>query len=241
MKDYISVEPLYFNAMIPTDYMQTYYHILAAIASADETAVKYDKQRCNESTTGIECFNLFQAMLAANRLNRSKLRDTIYKLIQETLNQKFNNIPIPKYVESKVKYIYFYIPAEYMGIYHKLLILLSNYGESMLKDCSAFCTDENINIIKLFNLFVTACNTKKNKLHNTADTIISYINESLINLYPNDDIDYVIYADDDLKLKMIISVKDTITFYIHKDDLDLYNEVFSGNVFPVVFPFNFNS
>ena len=37
--------------------------------------------------------------------------------------------------EVTPEYIYTTIPAEYVCVYHKILAMLADYGEEMLKDC----------------------------------------------------------------------------------------------------------
>ena len=41
------------------------------------------------------------------------------------------------------EYIYLTIPAEYVCVYHRIMAMLADYGEEMLKDCKAACTDRN--------------------------------------------------------------------------------------------------
>ena len=62
-----------------------------------------------------------------------------------------------KLVEVEPEYIYVTVPAEYICVYHRILAMLADYGEEMLKDCKASCTDKNSGVIECFNMFNAAC------------------------------------------------------------------------------------
>ena len=47
------------------------------------------------------------------------------------------------------EYVYVTIPAEYICVYHRILVMLADYGEDMLKDCKATCKDRNSNVIDI--------------------------------------------------------------------------------------------
>ena len=49
------------------------------------------------------------------------------------------------------------IPLDYVEVYFHILAALSDYGEDMLKDCKASCTDKDSGIIECFNMFNSAC------------------------------------------------------------------------------------
>ena len=59
--------------------------------------------------------------------------------------------------EITPEYIYLTIPAEYVCVYHRIMAMLADYGEEMLKDCKANCTDKNSGVIECFNMFNAAC------------------------------------------------------------------------------------
>lgn len=86
--------------------------------------------------------------------------------------------------EQKVlnaEYIYVTIPQDYLKVYLHIMAILADYGEEMLKDCKASCTDRNSGIIECFNMFnaaVAARNLGKDKL---AETLIKYV-ESMLDL-----------------------------------------------------------
>ena len=64
-------------------------------------------------------------------------------------------------VEVNPEYVYVTIPAEYICVYHRILVMLSDYGEDMLKDCKATCSDRNSGVIECFNMFNAAVAAKK--------------------------------------------------------------------------------
>lgn len=79
------------------------------------------------------------------------------------------------------EYIYVTIPQDYLKVYLHIMAILADYGEEMLKDCKASCTDRNSGIIECFNMFnaaVAARNLGKDKL---AKTLIKYV-ESMLDL-----------------------------------------------------------
>lgn len=81
------------------------------------------------------------------------------------------------------EYIYLTIPIQYTSTYKKIMIVLSEYGEDMLKDCKATCKDRNSNIIDCFNMFNSALAAYQLGKVKLADTIIKYIDAKLIQIY----------------------------------------------------------
>lgn len=56
-------------------------------------------------------------------------------------------------VEIQPEYVFMTIPAEYVCIYHKLLVYLSDFGLELLADCKASCSAKNKSIIDCWNMF----------------------------------------------------------------------------------------
>lgn len=81
------------------------------------------------------------------------------------------------------EYIYVSIPKEYLKIYTHLLILMSEYGEEMLDDCNASCTNKNLEVIKCFNMFNAAIAAKELGKTKLAETLIKYIEATLNQKY----------------------------------------------------------
>ena len=81
------------------------------------------------------------------------------------------------------EYVYVTIPAEYICVYHRILIMLSDYGEEMLKDCKANCTDKNSGVIECFNMFNSAVAARKLGKTKLAETLIKYIKTKINQIY----------------------------------------------------------
>ena len=84
-----------------------------------------------------------------------------------------------------IDYLYVTIPANYVCLYNRILVLMADYGVSMLQDCSANCKDKNKSIIEVFNMFNSA--VAANKLGDTklADTLIKYVDAKINQLSNN--------------------------------------------------------
>lgn len=125
--------------------------------------------------------------------------------------------------EITPEYVYVTIPANYICIYHKILVLLAEYGISMLKDCSAKCTPRNKTIIDCFNMFNAAVAARKLGQDKVAETIIKYVDGQLKLIYKNEiDTNIVFPVDEHGHLKAIISCNgDNPKFYIDPDSGEL--------------------
>ena len=80
-----------------------------------------------------------------------------------------------KLIKVEPEYIYVTVPAEYICVYHRILAMMADYGEEMLKDCKASCTDKNNNVIECFNMFNSAVAARKLGKDKLAETLIKYI------------------------------------------------------------------
>ena len=60
-------------------------------------------------------------------------------------------------ITSEVKYVYLTIPAEYVCLYHKLLVYLADLGTDLIKDCQAGCNATNKSILNCWNMFQALC------------------------------------------------------------------------------------
>ena len=81
------------------------------------------------------------------------------------------------------EYIYLIVPTEYINIYNRLLRLMADFGEDMLKDCKATCKDRNSNVIDCFNMFTAAIAAKEIGKIKLADTLIKYIDAKITQIY----------------------------------------------------------
>ena len=75
-------------------------------------------------------------------------------------------------IQVEPEYVYVTIPAEYICVYHRILAMLADYGEDMLKDCKVSCTDRNSNVIDCFNMFNAAVAARKLGKDKLAETLI---------------------------------------------------------------------
>ena len=119
-------------------------------------------------------------------------------------------------IEINPEYIYMTIPADYVCTYHKILILLSEYGVDMLNDCQAGCSNQNKSIINCFNMFNAAVAARKLGQDKTAETIMKYVNGQLNIIHNYNDIDtkIVFPVDENGYLKAIVSCEENPTFII---------------------------
>lgn len=126
-------------------------------------------------------------------------------------------------VEISPSYVYMMIPAEYVCIYHKLLVLFADYGVQMLDNCNASCKDANKSLINCFNMFNSAIAAKKLGNDKLATLLIKYIEEKLNVIYDNDapcpDIIYPV--DEKGKLLAMVGCAETPRFYIDIDTAKL--------------------
>ena len=129
-----------------------------------------------------------------------------------------------KLVEIQPEYIYVTIPAEYICVYHRILAMLADYGEDMLKDCKASCTDRNSGVIECFNMFNAAVAARKLNKTKLAETLIKYIKEKINMIYKGADnsTSFVFPVDENGELKAFVSCGERPHFYINPDDMNLY-------------------
>ena len=153
--------------------------------------------------------------------------------------------------EVSPEYVYVTIPAEYVCVYHRILAMLSDYGEEMLKDCKASCTDKNSGVIECFNMFNAAVAARHLGQEKKAKLIIEYIKAKINQIYKGKDnsTSFVFPIDENGKLKAFVSCNDRPRFWIDenedllkqdrhlgfKDDYSLCNEKGVGYIYPFDF------
>lgn len=243
MSVFIQVEPDYISTRIPNKYLDMYYRLIAIVAEKGDNMVEEHTVQCKDKKSDvIDCFNLYDAFLSAKTLNNVKLYQTLYKYIEAQVDKKYPDVLTPEYVVPTTELVNLTVPAQYVFIYYTLLIILSKYGESMLLDCKASCEKTNINIIETFNLFKVALKEKEKHHDDIANKIIDVVKNKIKAIYPNYNYPFSFYADTDCLLKIFVKDENGIPiFEINEDDLELYNEIFSGNRFPLIFPFIFST
>ena len=137
-----------------------------------------------------------------------------------------------KLIQIEPEYVYVTIPAEYICVYHRILAMLADYGEDMLKDCKASCTDRNSNVIECFNMFNAAVAARKLGKDKLAETLIKYIKAKINQMYRGVDnsTSFVFPVDENGQLKAFVSCNERPMFYINPEDGELYEHKF-GNGF----------
>lgn len=135
-------------------------------------------------------------------------------------------------IKVEPEYIYVTVPAEYICVYHRILAMMADYGEEMLKDCKASCTNKNSGIIECFNMFNSAVAARKLKKDKLAETIIKYIKAKINQIYRDIDnsTSFVFPVDENGQLKAFVSCNERPMFYINPEDGELYEHKF-GNGF----------
>ena len=135
-----------------------------------------------------------------------------------------------KLVEVELEYIYVTVPAEYICVYHRILAMLADYGEDMLKDCKASCTDRNSGVIECFNMFNAAVAARKLGKDKLAETLIKYVKAKINQIYQGHDnsTSFVFPVDENGQLKAFVSCGERPRFEINPDDMELYEHKFDN-------------
>ena len=131
--------------------------------------------------------------------------------------------------EIKPEYVYATIPAEYVCVYNKLIVMLADFGEQMLKDCKATCTERNTNIIDCYNMFNAAVAAYQLGKYKLADTLIKYIKAKINVLYRQSD--YTEFntlvpfpISEDGRLRALVGCDDSVRFYVDLETGELYEQ-----------------
>ena len=126
------------------------------------------------------------------------------------------------------EYVYVTIPAEYICVYHRILAMMADYGEDMLKDCKASCTDRNSGVIECFNMFNSAVAARKLGKDKLAALIIKYIKVKINQIYKDKDnsTSFVFPVDENGQIEAFVSCGELPKFEINADDGDLYKHKF---------------
>lgn len=135
-----------------------------------------------------------------------------------------------KVVPVELEYIYVTIPAEYICVYHRILAMLADFGEDMLKDCKASCTDKNSGVIECFNMFNAAVAARKLGKDKLAETLIKYIKAKINQIYKGKDnsTSFIFPVDENGQLKAFVSCGERPKFEINADDGNLFEHKFNN-------------
>lgn len=128
------------------------------------------------------------------------------------------------------EYVYVTIPAEYICVYHRILAMMADYGEEMLKDCKASCTDKNSGVIECFNMFNSAVAARKLGKDKLASVIITYVKAKINQIYKGKDnsTSFVFPIDENGEIKAFVSCGERPKFEINPDDGILYEHKFNN-------------
>lgn len=135
-------------------------------------------------------------------------------------------------VKIEPEYIYVTVPAEYICVYHRILALMADYGEEMLKDCKANCTTRNTTVIECFNMFNAAVAAKKLGKDKLAQTIIKYVKAKINQIYKGVDnsTTFVFPVDAEGELKAFVNCGETVEFRVDTDTYEEYVKRYGDGV-----------
>lgn len=133
-------------------------------------------------------------------------------------------------IQVEPEYVYVTVPAEYICVYHRILAMMADYGEDMLKNCKASCTDKNNNVIECFNMFNAAVAARKLNKDKLAETLIKYIKAKINQIYKGIDnsTSFVFPIDENGEIKAFVSCGEIPKFEINPDDGILYEHKFNN-------------
>lgn len=138
-----------------------------------------------------------------------------------------------KNIEINPKYVYLTIPAEYVCVYHKLLILMADFGKTIVDDCNATCKGNGKNIFNCWNLFQSAIACKELGKDKEAEFFIDYITKQLNNIYKGSDNKcyggtFPVSIDNKGELKAIVTCGDNCIFSVDEETGELYQKWIEG-------------
>lgn len=133
------------------------------------------------------------------------------------------------YVGIRPEYVYLTIPADWVCVYHKLLIYMADFGKTIVDDCSAICKGNSKNIITCWNLFQSALACRTLGREKEAEFFIDYIKKQLEFIYKGTD--KTIYKStvplavtEDGRLKAIVSCDNDTHFHVDAETGELYQQ-----------------
>lgn len=133
------------------------------------------------------------------------------------------------YKEITPEYVYLTIPAEYVCVYHKLLMYMADFGKNIVDDCNAICKGNSKNIITCWNLFQSAIACRTLGREKEAEFFINYIKKQLNIIYTGSDntvhnSTVPLAVTEDGKLKAMVSCSNDTHFYVDAETGELYEE-----------------
>lgn len=143
-----------------------------------------------------------------------------------TKNSTCNNNSNIEYIEIQPEYVYVTIPAEYVCIYHKILVMFVDFGIDLLKDCSASCNSRNKKLIDCFNMFNSAIAARQLKQDKLANVLIEYIKAQIELIYIKEPPypEVVFPVDEEGKIKAIVGCGNKPKFEVDIETGELWAE-----------------
>lgn len=137
-------------------------------------------------------------------------------------------------IEITPEYVYLTIPADWVCVYHKLLVYMADFGKTIVDDCTASCKGNGKNIISCWNLFQSAVACKTLGQDKQAEFFINYIKKQLEYLYGGSDKEIYNHSvplniTEDGQLKAIVSCGNETKFYVDTETYNLYQQYVEDN------------
>ncbi len=132
------------------------------------------------------------------------------------------------------QYVYLTIPSEYVCLYHRLLIYMSDFGKEIIDDCNIICNGGNKSIINCWNLFQSAIACKELGKDKEAEFFINYIELQLKNIYHDNRKDeytsvFPVTIDKDGFLKAQVTCGNDVIFTVDEKTGKLYEHSIDNN------------
>lgn len=125
-------------------------------------------------------------------------------------------------------YVYLTIPTEWICVYHKLLIIVSNLGKEIIDDCNTICKSNNKLVINCWNIFQSAVACRELGDNEKAEFFINYIIKQLDVIYKTNNEEYngtfPITITPDGLLKAVVSCGEDTKFKVDDETGDLYRQ-----------------
>lgn len=136
-----------------------------------------------------------------------------------------------EWIDINPEYVYTKIPADYVCIYHKILVLFADFGIDLLNDCKASCKDNNTKVIDCFNMFNAAVAARHLGKDKEAEVLIKYISAQIDLMYNGEDVSpsIVFPVDENGELKAIVGCGSVPRFQINVEDGHLFKGGVTNN------------
>ena len=145
-------------------------------------------------------------------------------------NIVINNSDIENSTKLNVYSVYLIIPTIWIPIYRKLLVMVSDAGNSILQDCSYGCKGDGSIVFNCWNIFQSACAAYSLEDFKKATFYINYVEKQIDKynathkLHVNDTTyNYTITPDGEVKVEGT-TIKDNTTFYASEATYKKYQE-----------------